>query len=293
MSIETRPQKLQVIDTHTFLGKSRRLGIGDTTGYFHAPEFSDTGFLTIPFSAKKNKATLEKVIDDPRFLGMYLMANPNEESEFSSKADKPEEIEMLAGKEFVVGIKSHPALFRIPMDDPRYYPYYDIAQKNKIPFLLHAAGSGQDFNSVAMSKDVLKRFPNLTLILAHFGGLDPKYMDEAVEFATKEDRVYLNTTCMHQIGESRRFDPDTGRRTVTVHPNITEWNERAKNAFFTMCEERPDRILAGTDLGWVPPYEADLWPITLLGQDDPTRKQILVANPITLFSNKMKPIVTT
>lgn len=286
-----KPSPLSIIDTHTFLGRSNALNIRDSTKYFERSEFGQTGFLTIPFAAADNVSTLARVQKDEKFLGMYLMANPNEASTLFTGADRPAAIEMLAGEEYVVGIKSHPSLFKIPMDDPRYFPIYQIAQKYDLPVLLHAAGSGQDFNSIAMTKDVLKRFRNIRIILAHGGGLNPAYMREAVNFALSEERILLNTTCLHQIGESRRVSPDTLERTITIASNRDEMKEEVMQAFYTLCDQRADGILYGSDLGWVTPDEVDFWPIPEVGTDDNLRKKILIENPKSVFGGKMKEAV--
>lgn len=281
-----------IIDTHAFYGRGRYMGVQHrTTKYFEDPRFSNTHFLVMPFQASSNSPTLEKVRKDPRFLGMYLMFDPNENSKHSTSADSPGRIGSLATYEHVVGLKTLPSQSQTRMDDPIYFPYYNIASKRGIPVLIHASGSGQDYNSTGMTREILERFPGLQIILAHFGGLNPKYIAEAVKLAEEFSSLYLNTTTMDQMGRSRRTDPKTNQRYVdTTIPEgeIIAMKKDALALFFAMCIKHPLQILFGSDLGYNPPSEYSLWPVTEV--DESTAKLIFIDNPKRLFGNKMKAI---
>ncbi|MBI2085893.1 amidohydrolase family protein [Candidatus Daviesbacteria bacterium] len=276
------------IDTHAYLGKSEVIAVlRSTSPYFKRKEHSDTHFLVMPFEARFNTAILRQVSRNPRFLGMYLMFNPNEALQFWTQADRVENIAALMERDYVVGLKSLPSFYRIRMNDPRYFPYYETARQHGMPVLLHAASSGQDFNSAEMTREVLDRFPDLTIILAHFGGLYPEYMAEAVKLAEECPRLYLNTTTMHQIGGSRRVSDAGVRVTIMGSENDTEAMKReAFDIFMGLCKTRPEQILYGSDLGWNPPEESSLWPVDQVSEA--LAHTIFIDNPRRIFRTHMK-----
>lgn len=282
-STETR------IDTHAHLGESPFVGVPEATPlYFEGEEFSHTRFLVMPFEARSNAAVLRQVTRHPRFLGMYLMFNPNEAHQFWTEADKFKSIEELMTRRYVVGIKSHSAIFRIRIDDPRYFPYYQAAQRHGMPVLLHAASSGQDFNSAEMTRRVLDSFPDLKIILAHFGGLRPKYMEEAVKLAEECPRLYLDTSAMHQIGAQRRVNNTSlSRETVETDPReIAAMKKATLDIFVGFSRTKPQQILFGSDLGWLSPEEYSIWPVDQLDRD--LARMIFIKNPTRLFGTNMK-----
>lgn len=279
------------IDTHTHLGKSQMFAVPETTPlYFEGEEFSSTRFLVMPFEARFNTAVLSHVTRNPRFLGMYLMFNPNEAHQFWTEADRVESIEELMKRSYVVGLKSHSSVFGIRMDDPRYSPYYQAAEQHGMPVLLHAASSGQDFNSAEMTRRVLDRFPDLKIILAHFGGLHPRYMEEAVRLAEECPRLYLDTTAMHQIGAQRRVDNKSfSRVTVKAEDREIEAMKRAVlGIFMGFSKTRTHQVLFGSDLGWNPPEEYSLWPVDQLEED--LARMIFIENSRRVFGAHMKRI---
>ncbi len=288
MRIETEG----IIDTHAFLGKSRFFGVPNSTyPYFKEQEFKNLHFLVIPFRATSNFGVLKKVSRDPKFLGMYVVFNPNEESPLRTASDSIGKIGSLFEWESVVGLKSHPSFFQIRMSDERYFPYYKAAQKQKLPVLLHAASSGQDYNSAEMTREVLERFPRLKIILAHFGGLNPKYMEEAVKLAQEFPNLILNTTTMDQIGRQRRVSNTTFKRSTVEDLGDHELAAQRKDAlqiFLAMCKSNPEQILFGSDLGYNPSEDYSFWPVD---QADPAvAHMILVDNPKSVFGHRMKSI---
>ena len=277
------------IDTHAYLGKSEVVGVLRSTSlYFKRKEHFNTHFLVMPFEASLNTAVLRQVIRNPKFLGMYLMFNPNEALQFWTQADRVENIAGLMEREFVVGLKSLPSFYRIRMNDPRYFPYYETAQQYGMPILLHAASSGQDFNSAEMTKEVLDRFPDLKIILAHFGGLHPKYMEGAAKLVEEYSQLYLNTTTMHQIGNQRRVsNMDFSRINVKAENNEVEAMKRdAFDIFVGLCNTRPQQVLYGSDLGWNPPEEYSLWPVDQVSEA--LAHTIFIKNPRKVFGTHMK-----
>lgn len=76
------------------------------------------------------------------------------------------------------GIKLHSDFQRFNIDDERAYPIYEAAE-GRLPILFHCGDPRYDFSSPKRLKNVVKRFPKLTVIGAHLCGWSK--WDEAVE----------------------------------------------------------------------------------------------------------------
>lgn len=273
-----------IIDTHSFCLESSVLKIPEDQEFFRSPEFHNTLFLTIAFESKDNRKLLEKVRNHAKLIGCYLICNPNPALAQvpQSECDKPDVVEELVGENGVVGMKSIPSFYQVPLNNPLYFPYYAIAQDSGIPFMLHCSSSGSDYSSAAMIEDVVKRFPRLKLILAHFGGLNPPYMKKAVELACRYETIFLNTTAI---------DPHIEQIQVSIsdysHAKIAKTLERDQilGVFLEAADIIPDRILFGSDLGYYRPANYSRWPVTEL--PDEKQRSIYYDNPLGLFGKRL------
>lgn len=68
------------------------------------------------------------------------------------------------------GIKLHPEIQGFKIDEKRNYLMYELACKYKLPILMHTGDKRYDNSNPNRLTKVLKDFPDLTLIGAHFGG---------------------------------------------------------------------------------------------------------------------------
>ena len=91
-------------------------------------------------------------------------------------------------RDFFVGFKALCDYWKVPVDDPRFNPAYEYANRHRLPFLLHTWQGSYD--SPAMLKDVVKRYPDAVFILGHSGGPD-RGRREAEELAIENPNVYL------------------------------------------------------------------------------------------------------
>lgn len=80
-----------------------------------------------------------------------------------------------ASDEALKGLKLHPALQRIDVDDKRLFPVYDLARALNLVVIFHG---GWDTTyrdemraSVQMTINIVKNFPGLRLVAAHMGGM--------------------------------------------------------------------------------------------------------------------------
>lgn len=68
------------------------------------------------------------------------------------------------------GVKIHPDIQRFNADDPKIMPIYEMCEEYGLPIVVHTGDHRFDFSNPERVVNVLKRFPNLKFIGAHFGG---------------------------------------------------------------------------------------------------------------------------
>ncbi len=83
------------------------------------------------------------------------------------------------------GVKLHPDIQKIALDDPRMHKIYSLCE-GRLPMLLHTGDYRYDFSNPNRMMPILEQYPNLTVIGAHFGGWS------VWEEATKQLRKYKN-----------------------------------------------------------------------------------------------------
>lgn len=107
------------------------------------------------------------------------------------------------------GIKIHPDMLQIPLDDPRLRHIYSLCEEAGLPVLLHTGDSRYDFTNLNRLEPVVRDFPRLTIVGGHFAGREfyreaadrlhgyPNlYADCSSSFAwlSKEDALYCLRT---------------------------------------------------------------------------------------------------
>lgn len=145
------------------------------------------------------------------------------------------------------GIKLHPDYQGFSIDDPQLDPIYAKCAELGLPVIFH---TGWDFYSPDLihappeaSRRVLDRFPDLVMVLAHFGGM--KQWDE-VERCLIGRNVWLDTAMCATYA-----DPSQIRRMILAHD--------------------PSRILLGSDCPWENPADSVRFILSLELPDSLTR----------------------
>ncbi|MBQ9967497.1 MAG: amidohydrolase family protein [Oscillospiraceae bacterium] len=86
-----------------------------------------------------------------------------------------------------VGVKIHGDMQgSTPVNDPRYFPTYEVANERGLPVLFHAWLSAE----VRAAADVARRYPNTKIILGHSG---MTARDTALEVARTCDNIFIDT----------------------------------------------------------------------------------------------------
>ena len=138
---------------------STLLAAHDANGVTHAVIFS---VATKPQQAESINRFIAEAADhsNGRFVGLGTVHPDSENIE----ADI-EEILALGLR----GVKLHPDIQRVAIDDPRCLRIYEICE-GRLPVLLHAGDYRFDYSNPSRIAPVLKAFPRLTVIGAHLGG---------------------------------------------------------------------------------------------------------------------------
>lgn len=89
------------------------------------------------------------------------------------------------------GIKIHPDTQKYNMDDERMFELYDYIREMKIPLLIHTGDYRYDYSHPRRLKNILKQFPGIITIGAHFGGWS--VFDLAYELLDEEN-CYVDTS---------------------------------------------------------------------------------------------------
>ena len=95
---------------------------------------------------------------------------------------------------FISGLKYHPSISRITVDDVRFYKWVDIALEKDWPILVHC---GRDpISHIKYLVDMAKRMPRVNFIAAHMGGNSTDLIEEAIQLVKSKqvDNVYLDTS---------------------------------------------------------------------------------------------------
>ena len=114
-------------------------------------------------------------------LGTLFPGGPDLERDFD---------ELLSLK--LQGVKLHPDLQQFHADDPKAMQVYEMCESAGLPVLLHTGDFRLDFSNPARVVNVVKRFPRLKVIGAHFGGWS--VWDDAAALLPDFENFYVDTS---------------------------------------------------------------------------------------------------
>lgn len=170
-----------------------------------------------------------------------------------SKAELEQEIAFVR-EQGLCGVKLHPDFQEFAIDDRGAYHIYERLE-GELPLLLHTGDNRYYFSNPKRLKTVLRDFPKLVVIAAHFGGWSE--WDDAVHTLADTENVYVDTSSsLYALSKAQATD--------------------CINAF------SPERVLFGTDY---PMWDAsdELAYIDRLDLPEATRAKILHQNAEKLF----------
>ena len=89
------------------------------------------------------------------------------------------------------GVKLHPDIQNFKVDDPKVIKIFELCNKKKLPVLIHTGDSRFDNSNPDRVEKILKLFPDLIIIGAHFGGWS--VWDTAPQLLSKYKSFYVDT----------------------------------------------------------------------------------------------------
>jgi predicted TIM-barrel fold metal-dependent hydrolase len=193
--LEGKPLGVDVVDAHGHLGPSagyvleaqeerQQLQAGlKAMEKIGIQTFIVSGLQALMGGPVEGNDLLQNVLrpNSDRVLG-YLAFNPFYASELTPKFDA-----YFRGPVYK-GFKTLCDYWHVAITDERFEPMWAYADRHRLPVLSHTWEG--PFNSPAMFKDLVKRYPNVSFLLAHSGGGD-KGRREAEALAQKHSNVYL------------------------------------------------------------------------------------------------------
>lgn len=140
------------------------------------------------------------------------------------------------------GVKIHPDIQRFALDDEKCLEMYRVCEEYALPMLIHTGDNRYDFSNPNRLFPVLRAFPRLTVVGAHFGGFS--VWQEAAEKLYKIDNFFVDCSSTFPF-----IGVDAARPLVSK---------------FT-----PDKILFGTDYPmWAPDKEIKRFLSLNLSEED-------------------------
>ncbi len=150
------------------------------------------------------------------------------------------------------GIKIHPDIQGFAIDDARMMRVYELCEEGGLPILMHTGDHRYDFSNPNRLLPVLKAFPRLVVIGAHFGGWS--VWDEASQALCDEPNLYVDCSSTFPFAGN---DLALGERLIARYG--------------------AERVMFGSDFPmWSP--EAELNTFMALNLSDAQRKMILAEN---------------
>lgn len=101
---------------------------------------------------------------------------------------------LRANRARISGLKLHPTYSRLPLTDPAYDPYFEFAQHQGWPLLVHC-GQWQEMASYKFVLERAQEKPDVNFILAHGGGNNAKLrleVPEEIERRGSPSNVYID-----------------------------------------------------------------------------------------------------
>lgn len=90
------------------------------------------------------------------------------------------------------GVKLHPDIQRFALDDKKTFAMCEVCE-GRLPMLLHTGDKRYSFSNPEQLLPLLKQFPNLTVIGAHFGGWSV-WAEAARQLAGRFENFYVDTS---------------------------------------------------------------------------------------------------
>ena len=264
--------KYYVIDAHAHIypDKIAAIAVHHTDDFYHENSYSKgtvEDLLTANETNRIDKFVVQSVATTPKqvkSINEFIAnsVNANKDRFVGLGTVHPESTDVKGDMAHLIelglkGIKIHPDIQNFDMDDKGYIKFYELCEEYNIPVLMHTGDNRYDHSNPNRLIPLLKNFPNLTIVGAHFGGWS------VWEEATEKLCGYKN------------FLVDCSSSLYAITP------EKAKELIMIYGVHR---VLFGTDYPlWTPEIEIERF--MKIDLSDEQREDILYNNAAKLFLN--------
>ena len=261
--------KYRIIDSHCHIypDKIARKASDSTSEFYHMPSLFDGKISTllekgteagIEHFVVQSVATAPKQVSGiNRFIAEAVEENKGKFTGLGTLHPDSENMEADIDEIIALGLKGvklHPDIQRVGIDDPRMHVIYELCE-GRLPILMHTGDSRFDYSNPNRMEPVLKAYKNLTVIGAHFGGWS--VWDEAEKRLSKYENFFVDSSS-------------------SLYAMTSERAEELIRAYGT------DRVLFGTDY---PMWEikTDLERFMRIHLSEGEREDILYNNAARMF----------
>ncbi len=149
------------------------------------------GAVLMPTDTGDNDALLAALTPRPANVFLFAWADPHEPARTMDFLERNERA--------VDGLKFHPSLERVRVDDPAWRPFLEFAESRQLPVVVHC-GRWQEMSSWRFCLDVAERHPRASIIVGHLGGdLPTLQQDCSAEMARRAlPNAYLGTESIRE-----------------------------------------------------------------------------------------------
>ena len=174
----------KIIDSHCHIypDKIAAKASASTGEFYHMPSLFDGKISTLlerggaagidHFVVQSVATTPKQVSSINRFIAESVSASEGRFTGLGTLHPDSEHIEEEVEEILALGLKGvklHPDIQRFCIDDPKMDKIYSLCE-GRLPILMHTGDHRFDFSNPNRMEPVLKKYPNLTVIGAHFGG---------------------------------------------------------------------------------------------------------------------------
>ena len=153
------------------------------------------------------------------------------------------------------GVKLHPDIQNFKVDDPKVIRIFEICNEKGLPVLLHTGDSRFDNSNPDRVEKILKMFPDLTVIGAHFGGWS--VWEEATEKLNKYKNFYVDTcSSFYALSKetARKIIDTYGHEKVIFGTDFPMWKQKEELEFLFslgLSDEQLQDILYNNFMGLI------------------------------------------
>jgi predicted TIM-barrel fold metal-dependent hydrolase len=168
-----------------------------------------------------------------------------------SDPDHLRRVEAVLNTGQVVALKGYLGYLHFPPDYCGYRPYYELAERYRLPFIFHTGDTYSPYAKVRYAlplgvDEVAVDHPRVRFVLAHLGN---PWMKDAAEVVYKNLNVWADLSGL-VVGKEECFEGELLREA------LEDVRQEVRRAF--RYAERPNRFLYGSDwpLAPMPSYRA-------------------------------------